>query len=194
MQPNKIAITAAPISPVLAERWSPRSFNKDYLLTQHEALSILEAGRWAPSSNNLQPWRFAYISKTDELHGAICEKGLTGFNQSWAPNASALIVVAVQVNTADGKENTGRKYDAGLAASMMVVQAQELGLHTHHIGGLVREEILELLKLDSNYEILTVIAVGKIAPAEELEGPAFEREVAPRVRLELDEIMLHGKP
>ncbi|NBS85225.1 MAG: hypothetical protein EBS58_00755 [Micrococcales bacterium] len=189
MQPNKIAITAAPIAPVLAERWSPRSFK-----TQHEALSILEAGRWAPSSNNLQPWRFAYISKTDELHGAICEKGLTGFNQSWAPNASALIVVAVQVNTADGKENTGRKYDAGLAASMMVVQAQELGLHTHHIGGLVREEILELLKLDSNYEILTVIAVGKVAPAEELQGPAFEREVAPRVRLELDEIMLYGKP
>jgi len=194
MQPNKIAITAAPIAPVLAERWSPRSFNKDYLLTQHEALSILEAGRWAPSANNLQPWRFAYISKIDELHPAICENGLTGFNQSWAPNASALIVVAVQVNTADGKENTGRKYDAGLAASMMVVQAQELGLHTHHIGGLVREEILELLKLDSNYEILTVIAVGKIAPAEELEGPAFEREVAPRVRLELDEIMLYGKP
>jgi len=194
MQPNKIAITAAPIAPVLAERWSPRSFNKDYLLTQHEALSILEAGRWAPSANNLQPWRFAYISKTDELHGAICEKGLTGFNQSWAPNASALIVVAVQVNTADGKENTGRKYDAGLAASMMVVQAQELGLHTHHIGGLVREEILELLKLDSNYEILTVIAVGKVAPAEELESAAFEREVAPRVRLELDEIMLYGKP
>jgi len=194
MQPNKIAITAAPIAPVLAERWSPRSFNKDHLLTQHEALSILEAGRWAPSANNLQPWRFAYISKTDELHPAICEKGLTGFNQSWAPNASALIVVAVQVNTADGKENTGRKYDAGLAAALMVVQAQELGLHTHHIGGLVREEILQLLKLDENHEILTVIAVGKVAPAEELEGPAFEREVAPRVRLELDEIMLYGKP
>jgi len=194
MQPNKIAITAAPIAPVLAERWSPRSFNRDYLLTQHEALSILEAGRWAPSANNLQPWRFAYISKTDELHGAICEKGLTGFNQSWAPNASALIVVAVEINTADGKENTGRKYDAGLAAALMVVQAQELGLHTHHIGGLVREEIIDLLKLDSNYEILTVIAVGKVAPAEELEGPAFEREVAPRVRLELDEIMLYGKP
>ncbi len=194
MQPNKIAITAAPIAPVLAERWSPRSFNKDYLLTQHEALSILEAGRWAPSANNLQPWRFAYISKTDELHQAICEKGLTGFNQSWAPNASALIVIAVKINTADGKENTGRKYDAGLAASMMVVQAQELGLHTHHIGGLVREEIIELLKLDESYEVLTVIAVGKVAPAEELEGPAFEREVAPRVRLELDEIMLYGKP
>lgn len=194
MQPNKIAITAAPIAPVLAERWSPRSFNKDYLLTQHEALSILEAGRWAPSANNLQPWRFAFIGRNDDLHAEFCEKGLTGFNQSWAPDASALIVIAAKIESADGKEITGRKYDAGLAASMMLVQAQELGLHTHHIGGLVREEIVALLKLDESFEVLNVIAVGRIAPAEELEGPAYEREIAPRARLELDEIMLYGKP
>lgn len=194
MQPNKIAITAAPIAPVLAERWSPRSFNREYLLTQQEALSILEAGRWAPSANNLQPWRFAFISRNDELHAELCEKGLTGFNQAWAPDASALIVVAVQKALPDGKEITGRKYDAGLAASLMVVQAQELGLHTHHIGGIVKDEIESLLKLDDNHEVLVVIAVGKVAPAEQLEGPAYEREIAPRVRLSLDEIMLYGKP
>ena len=194
MQPNKIAITAAPIAPVLAERWSPRSFNREYLLTQQEALSILEAGRWAPSANNLQPWRFAFISRDDEMHAELCEKGLTGFNQAWAPDASALIVMAVQKALPDGKEITGRKYDAGLAASLMVVQAQELGLHTHHIGGIVREEIESLLKLDDNHEVLVVIAVGKVAPAEQLEGPAYEREIAPRVRLSLDEIMLYGKP
>ena len=194
MQPNKIAITAAPIAPVLAERWSPRSFNREYLLTQQEALSILEAGRWAPSANNLQPWRFAFISRNDDLHAELCEKGLTGFNQAWAPDASALIVIAVQKALPDGKEITGRKYDAGLAASLMVVQAQELGLHTHHIGGIVKEEIESLLKLDDNHEVLVVIAVGKVAPAEQLEGPAYEREIAPRVRLSLDEIMLYGKP
>ena len=194
MQPNKIAVTAAPIAPVLAERWSPRSFNRDYLLSQDEALSILEAGRWAPSANNIQPWRFAYISKTDPLHKEICEKGLTGFNQSWAPDASALIVVAAEISLPDGRENTGRKYDAGLAASLMLVQAQELGLHTHHIGGIVRDEIAKTLNLDDNHEVLVVIAVGKVAPAEQLEGPAYEREIAPRVRHTLDEIMLHGKP
>jgi len=194
MHSNKQAITAAPIAPVLATRWSPRSFDRDYLLTQDEALAILEAGRWAPSSNNLQPWRFAYVSKTDKLHKDLCEKGLTGFNQSWAPDASALIVVAVKKATLDGKELTGAKYDAGLAASMMLVQAQEMGLYTHHIGGIVRDEIHQLLNLDDNTEVLVVIAVGKIAPAEQLEGPAYEREVAPRVRLELDEVMLYGKP
>lgn len=194
MQPNKTAITAAPIAPVLAERWSPRAFDREYLLTQDQALSILEAGRWAPSANNLQPWRFAYISRDDKLHAEICAKGLTGFNQAWAPDASALIAVAIQKKTADGKDLPKAMYDAGLAASMMLVQAQELGLYTHHLAGIVREEIVQILNLDENLELLVLIAVGKIAPAEQLEGPAYEREVAPRVRLELDEIMIYGKP
>lgn len=194
MHPKKTAVTAAPIAPVLAERWSPRAFDREYLLTQDEALSILEAGRWAPSANNLQPWRFAYISRDDKLHAAICERGLTGFNQAWAPDASALIAVAVQKQTADGKELPKAMYDAGLAASMMLVQAQELGLWTHHLAGIVREEIKEILNLDDNLDLLVLIAVGKIAPADQLEGPAYEREIAPRVRLDLDEIMIYGKP
>jgi nitroreductase len=94
----------------------------------------------------------------------------------------------------DGKEITGRKYDAGLAAASMVVQAQEIGLHTHHIGGIAHSEVHSLLKLDDNHEVLVIIAVGKVAPAQQLEGPAYEREVAPRVRLSLDEVMLYGKP
>jgi nitroreductase len=194
MQPNKIAITAAPIAPVLAERWSPRSFNREYLLTQSEALSILEAGRWAPSANNVQPWRFAFVARNDELHKELSDKGLTGFNQSWAPDASALIVVAVEKTLPDGKELTGRFFDAGLATSLMVVQAQELGLHTHQMGGIVHSQIHTLLNLSENQEVLVVIAVGKLAPADQLEGPAFEREVAPRVRLTLDEVTVYGKP
>jgi nitroreductase len=194
MHSNKRAVTAAPIAPVLADRWSPRSFDREYLLTQDEALAILEAGRWAPSANNLQPWRFAYISREDKLHKEICEKGLTGFNQAWAPNASALIAVAIQKTAPDGRELPKALYDAGLAASLMLVQAQELGLFTHHIGGIVKEEIHRILNIDDNTDVVVLIAVGKIAPAEQLEGPAYEREIAPRVRHELDDIMLYGKP
>lgn len=194
MQTNRIAVTATPIAPVLAQRWSPRSFDREYLLSQNEALAILEAGRWSPSANNLQPWRFAFVSRDDKLHKELSEKGLTGFNQAWAPDASALIVLAVQKTSPDGKEIKDRNYDAGLAASQMVVQAQELGLHTHQMGGIVHAEVHALLNLDDNQEVLVIIAVGKVAPAEQLEGPAFEREIAPRVRLSLDEIMLYGKP
>jgi hypothetical protein len=62
------------------------------------------------------------------------------------------------------------------------------------MGGIFHAEVHALLNLDDNQEVLVIIAVGKVAPAEQLEGPAFEREVAPRVRLSLDEIMLYGKP
>ena len=194
MHENKRAITSAPIAPVLAERWSPRSFDREYLLTQDEALAILEAGRWAPSSNNSQPWRFGFIVRGDQLHAEVCEKGLTGFNQAWAPSASALIAVCVKKTAADGRELTGAKYDAGLAAAMMLVQAQELGLYTHHIGGIVRDELHRILALDDNTEVLVLIAVGRIAAPDQLEGPAYEREIAARVRLELDEILIHGRP
>ena len=194
MTTNKKPVTAAPIADVLAERWSPRSFDKSHVLSKDEALSILEAGRWAPSANNMQPWRFAYISREDALHNLICEKGLTGFNQAWAPSASALILVAAKNKAEEGTPLTKAAYDAGLAASLMQVQAQELGLHTHQIGGLVRDEIKSILNIDEDLDVLVLIAVGKLAPAENLEGPAYDREIAPRVRLELNEVVIYGQP
>ena len=41
---------------------------------------------------------------------------------------------------------------------------------------------------------IVIMAVGRQAPAEQLEGPAYEREVAPRTRKELSEIVIKGLP
>jgi hypothetical protein len=48
--------------------------------------------------------------------------------------------------------------------------------------------------MDQDLDVLVLIAVGKVAPAENLQGPAYDREIAPRVRLELNEVMLYGQP
>lgn len=191
---KKTAITAAPIAPVLAERWSPRAFDETHTLSQHEALSILEAGRWAPSSMNGQPWRFSLLNRGDALWEQVAEKGLSGFNKQWAPRASALLVVSVKTQTADGKPWAGAHYDAGLSVAQMCIQAEELGLRTHQMGGFVKDAVHEILDLADDLEVLVVVAIGKQAPADTLEGPAAEREVQARVRHELDEIVLHGKP
>lgn len=191
---NKTAITAAPILPVLAERWSPRSFDATHALTEHELLSMLEAARWAPSANNAQPWRFSVATRGTDLFDSLSATGLTGFNQAWAPRASALIVVSIQTKNADGAPNRFAPYDAGLTVSSLVIQAHELGLHTHQMGGFVADEVRSILGLEENLDPIVVVAVGKLAPAEDLEGPAYEREIAPRTRLSLDEIVLHGKP
>jgi len=41
---------------------------------------------------------------------------------------------------------------------------------------------------------IVIMAIGKQAAAEQLEGPAYDREVAPRSRKDLSEIVLKGLP
>jgi len=188
---SKLAITAAPILPLLAERWSPRSYDANHTISEAELTSILEAARWAPSSSNGQPWRFSVATRGTELHTSVVA-GLGGWNAAWAPAASALIVLSALRTTADGAPYASAHYDLGLAAAQLSIQAQALGLHTHTMGGIMHDELHTTLKLDENLEVVVVITVGKIAPAEDLEGVLHEREVAPRERLALDEIVLHG--
>ncbi len=193
MTTSKTAITAAPIAPVLANRWSPRAYDESYEISQHEVLSVLEAARWAPSANNGQPWRFSVAVRGTELHAKVVE-GLGGFNQAWAPRASALIVVSVQKFHADGSENKGAHYDAALAVANLTIQGEELGLHSHQMAGILHAKLHENLQLADDLEVLVVVSIGKVAAADTLQGPAYEREIAPRTRLTLDEIVLHGKP
>ena len=81
---SKTAITAAPIAPVLADRWSPRAYDASYEIASHDLLSVLEAGRWAPSANNMQPWFFSVAKRGDDLWNQINAEALEGFNAAWA--------------------------------------------------------------------------------------------------------------
>lgn len=189
----KTAVTSAPILPVLADRWSPRSYDKSHKLTQHELLSMLEAGRWAPSANNAQPTRYFVVTRDDEKHAAVSAT-LAGWNQAWAPDASAIILVGVQATNADGARNPFAQYDAGQAVAHLSVQAHELGLHVHQMAGLDTAKAAEVLEVPEGIELVVSVVVGKVAPADLLPEPLFEREVAPRVRKDLDDIVLYGRP
>ena len=189
---SKIPETSAPMTDLLVSRWSPRSYDENHEISDQDLLSILEAGRWAPSSNNGQPWRFSAAKRGTELHKKVVA-GLTGFNQTWAPAASALIVVSVK-KSEDRTPHPANYYDAGLAVSMMSVQAQSLDLYTHQMGGILREQLHEALDLPADLEVIVVFTVGKKDVPEKFEGDALARENAPRTRLALSEIVLHGKP
>jgi nitroreductase len=189
---SKTPETSAPLTPLLASRWSPRSYDKTHEISDQELLSILEAGRWAASSNNGQPWRFSVAKRGTELHEKMVA-GLTGFNQSWAPDAAALIVVSIKRSDA-GESIKGNFYDAGLAVAQMSIQAQALDLYTHQMGGILHNELHKSLGLAADLEVAVVISVGKKDVPEKFEGEAFARENAPRTRLDLSEIVLHGKP
>lgn len=189
----KRAQTSVEINEVLANRHSPRSLDAAALLSRQDLLAILEAARWAPSASNGQPWRFFIGHRGDEVFAQILDS-LVSFNQGWAHRASVLILVAGVHTREDGKAHKGFEYDCGLAVGQMVVETHHRGFVAHQMTGFDAEKAGKNLGIDASLTPLAVVAIGKQAPAELLQGAMLERENAPRARKPLEEIVVKGLP
>jgi len=184
------ADTSVEIHDLIAERRSPRSLDATATIEDQDLLAMLEAARWAPSSNNLQPWKFIAGKRGDEIFETLLNC-LVPFNQSWSSRASLFIAVGGTPTQADGKEIPTFMYDCGLSVSQLTIEAHHRGYVVHQMGGFDREKAAPLFE---GAVPIVIMAIGKQAPAEQLEGPAYDREVAPRSRKNLSEIVLKGLP
>lgn len=184
------AETSVEIHDLIAERRSPRSFDATATMDNQDLLALLEAARWAPSSNNLQPWKYIAGKRGDENFELLLNC-LVPFNQSWAGRASVFIAVAGISQLADGTDNLTYMYDCGLSVSQLTIEAHHRGYVVHQMGGFDRRKAGTMF--DGAVPIV-IIAIGKQAAAEQLEGAAYDREVAPRTRKELSEIVIKGLP
>lgn len=187
---KKKADTSVELHPILAERWSPRAFDSNAELSIRDLTAILEAARWAPSSNNTQPWRFVIARRGDYRFAQMID-AMSGFNKVWSPRASALILIAAVTTQVDGTFRTGALYDAGLAASLLTVEASHRGQVVHQIGGFDHDAVRRDFKLPDEITPIAILAVGKQASAESLEDPKLvERELSSRSRVPLDSLIL----
>lgn len=189
---QKKADTSVPIHPILTDRWSPRSFDPTALISTEDMTALLEAARWAPSSYNFQPWRFIISRRGDETFLKICE-AISGFNQVWAPNASALVVVVVEQKTEGHIYPPIALFDTGLAVSQLTVEAHHRGFIVHQMIGFDKEKMNKTFEISGERDCIVVLAIGRQGPAENLpEGQAREREVLPRERKQLSELIIEG--
>lgn len=185
--------TAVEIHPLIAERWSPRSFDDQASISDVDIMAMLEAARWSPSANNSQPWRFAVVRREDAEFSEVID-ALAGFNKEWAPRASAFIIVGAEFADNEGKERKWSDYDTGLAVSLLTTQAHALEWHVHQMGGFKADEVRERFGFNDRTKLIAVIAVGRLAAADQLSEQLHQRETAGRKRLELSELVVHGLP
>ncbi|PFG30297.1 nitroreductase family protein [Paramicrobacterium agarici] len=187
---DRLAVTSAPISEVIAGRWSPRSFDVAIEVPEAKLTAALEAARWAASAANTQPWRFIVARRGTPEHEAIVEN-LLGFNQLWAVTAAALIVNVAETQTDDGTELRWAEYDLGQAAATLALQAHKDGLHVHQMGGFNPEGLHGAFGLPARQRVVSVTALGVLAAPEALPDEKLRaREIAPRERKSLEEIVL----
>ncbi|MGY2079575.1 nitroreductase family protein [Modestobacter sp. SYSU DS0657] len=189
MSVSKSAVTAVPLHPLLAERWSPRGLDAGHELGDDQLAALLEAARWAPSASNTQPWRFA-VTRRGTAGFASVRDALAPGNQLWAHAASVLVVVAAETAGADGRPRPWAAYDTGQAVAHLNVQAQHEGLVVHQLGGFDRDRVAALLQLPGTVEPLVVLTVGRRDDAAELPEALAARERAPRERLPVESLLL----
>ena len=188
----KKAETSYNLIPVVADRWSPRSFS-DKALSEDQVLELLEAARWAASSMNEQPWRFVYGLKGTEAFENIFNSLVPG-NQEWAKNAAALIGVFGKP-LFDYKDRANRtwEYDLGLAIGNLTAQATAKGISMHQMGGVDLDKLRSNTGAPEELEPYVAIALGYAGDPDQLPDGLKERELAKRTRKPLSEIAFSGQ-
>ncbi|HEX6532403.1 MAG TPA: nitroreductase family protein [Nitrospira sp.] len=179
---EKRAQSEHPIEDVIVRRWSPRAF-AERPVEPEKLKSLFEAARWAPSSNNEQPWRFLattqeHRSDYDKLFGCLSEG-----NSKWVFRAPVLILsVASLFFEDDGKPNRHALHDTGMAVENLVLQATALGLQAHQMAGYDVDKARRECQIPSGFEPVAMIAVGYPGDPAILPDYLRERELKPRER------------
>lgn len=149
-------------SPLFLARHSGKTYdpNRDLSLDQIQAL--ITAARWAPSSHNDQPWNFILCHRTHTPEA--WEKAFRAFKprqQAWTQNAPLFAITITRTTLSKtGKVNSYAEYDTGAAAFSIALQAVNLGLMAHQVGGFDKEIISKEFHLPENCKPMTIIVIG----------------------------------
>ena len=152
---------------ILSERRSIRKF-KDAEVDLTLIREMLQAAIQAPSWKNSQTARY-YVVASREMLNRVKTSCLPEFNQKNCKDAPVLIVTAF-VKNHSGHDNQGNPanelgnewgaYDLGLHNANLILKARELGLDTLIMGIRDADALREILKIEDNQEVVSVIAVG----------------------------------
>jgi len=168
-------------NPVIENIQTRRSI-RDYLetpLSEQTIRKIIDAGRYAPTGLNLQPWRFVVVQnkemlkKLSDYTKPILVKNLEGRNDAGAlnflkrvqdKNFNLFYNAPVLILVIGTKNNALTDYDCSMCAGNMMLAAHSLGIGSCWIGGaaVIQQsvEFLAELKIPPNYKIVAPLIFG----------------------------------
>jgi len=143
---------------ILAAIFARRSIRQytDDPVSQQDVQTILEAGQWAPSGLNNQPWRFAVV------RDSVLKEEIAKQTRYAEIIRNAPVIIAVFI---DNNASYDRVKDCqGIGACL---QNMWLAIHALDLGGVWLGEILknkervgEILEAPETYELMAVLTVG----------------------------------
>ena len=164
----------------LRERRSDRHFTQRPL-EPHVVASLVEALRWAPSSNNRQPWRLILIQGGEA--SAKFDDTLSEGNKRWAPAAPLKIVLLGNPEEQPDRDGQNRwLLDCGLALENMLVQGYAMGLTIHAMQGWNEQKVLANFNVPAPFRVAALVGAGYRGRVEDLPPDVAEKDLKPRTR------------
>lgn len=172
---------------LVSARRSIKHFDADHHLTEAEVNQLVEDAMYAPTSFNIQHWRFVHVTDT-ELRAEIRAAAL---DQAQVTDASELFVVTADVQawrkqperywrTADNDTRAylvnmiadfynGREWiqrdeairSGAFAAQNMMLSAKSMGYDSCPMIGFDQEKVANIIKLPEDHLIVMMLVVGK---------------------------------
>lgn len=141
---------------LILSRRSIRKFTAEPV-SEEMVEAVLEAGRWAPSGLNNQPWRFAVI-RDPEL-----KESLARLTRYGSVVRSANVLIAVFFDTASGYDRTKDLQAIGACIENMLLAAHGQGLGGVWLGEILKSgpEVCSLLNAPDACELMALLAVGR---------------------------------
>ncbi|MGY3188861.1 nitroreductase family protein [Lysinibacillus sp. TE18511] len=175
--------TTTPVKQIMHERKSVRKYNANTTISRETIMQLLQDATSAPSSSNLQPWRFIVIDDK-EIQKNI---NIFSFNQEQIETASAIIAVigdtemylnaeeihAKNVELGYMPEEIASKLAQDSLAMYGAVPKEVLLNIVHFDAGLISMQIMLLAK-EMGYDTVAMGGFDKSKFAEYMELPPNE--------------------
>lgn len=141
---------------IITGRRSIRQYDPAVKISKEEMKQILEEATLAPSSVNLQPWRFLVIESEE---GKATLAPLAKFNQSQVETSSAVIAVFGDLNNFDYAEEI---FSTAVERGVMPAEVKErqMSVLTNHFASLPREVNKDTVLIDAGLVSMQLMLVA----------------------------------
>lgn len=139
----------------IRQRCSVRKYTEN-TPTSTDILKVLDAGRWAPSGQNNQPWRYKLITDPE------IREQLARLTTSGAIIRSAPCIILICLDLATSYNRDKDLMGIGAFIQNMLLQAHDLGLGTCWLGQIVnrKNEVAALMQWPAQLEFVGGVAIG----------------------------------
>lgn len=142
---------------ILAERRSIKKYDKAVKISKEEMTKILSLATSAPSSVNMQPWRFLVI-ESPEAKASLAP--LARFNQTQVETSSAVIAVFGDLNNFEKFEEI---YGTAVEKGFMPLEVKER-IHTSYSGyfeTISREQMKDVVLVDGGLVSMQIMLAAR---------------------------------